>query len=75
MPGKRLAQSNHRAHWALTKRLLAVLKENFPEMLNFKHEEEVVSRVCELYTKAEKAVLNNIIKSFDETPVFDYETY
>lgn len=76
MPEKKFAQSNHRGQWALTKALLHIFKESFPELSStLKNDEEVITKMRELYVKAENAVLAKIIQSYDATPVFDYEIY
>ena len=75
MPDKKFAQSNHRGQWALTKSLLRIFKELFPELQAIKNDEEIINKVRELYVKAENAVLAKIIQSYDDTPVFDYEIY
>jgi hypothetical protein len=75
IPGKKFAQSNHRGQWALTKALLGLLKEFFPEIAGIKNDEEIIAKVRELYVKGENAVLAKIIHSYDDTPVFDYEIY
>ena len=75
MPGRIFAQSNHRGVIALSRGLLHLMRESFPEMHGFKQEEHVVALVRELYMKAETTVLQKIIKSYDSTPVFDFEIY